>query len=207
MRIGVDFDNTIVRYDRLFHRLAVERALVPGSLPATKQSVRDHLRSRGLEDAWTELQGLAYGPRITEAEVFPGFERFLARCKSMAVEVVIVSHKTRVPYRGEPHDLHAAAYGFLESRGLYSCDGGGSSLQGVYLELTLLEKLQRIGELGCSVFIDDLPEVLREPSFPAGVSKVLFDPAGAHPDDSGYSRFTSWDGCTERLLAMREEGT
>ena len=29
MLIGVDFDNTIVCYDKLFHQLALERSLIP----------------------------------------------------------------------------------------------------------------------------------------------------------------------------------
>jgi len=64
MLVGLDFDNTIVRYDQLFHRLAVERGLIPPGVSATKQSVRDYLRAADREVDWTELQGIAYGPRI-----------------------------------------------------------------------------------------------------------------------------------------------
>src|SRR5689334_1104441 len=119
MLIGLDFDNTIVRYDRLFHRLAVERSLLPVELPATKQAVRDHLRSIGREDDWTELQGIAYGPRIVDAEPWPGVLPFLWRCHQAGWRVVVVSHKTRHPYRGEKHDLHAAAHAFLKAHDFY----------------------------------------------------------------------------------------
>ena len=34
MRIGIDFDNTIVSYDTLFHKVAVEQGAVPGRLHA-----------------------------------------------------------------------------------------------------------------------------------------------------------------------------
>ena len=34
---------------------------------------------------------------------------------------------------------------------------------------TLAEKLQRIAQQGCTHFLDDLPELLAEPGFPAGV--------------------------------------
>ena len=37
MVLGVDFDNTIVRYDELFHSVAVERGLIPATLPARKK--------------------------------------------------------------------------------------------------------------------------------------------------------------------------
>ena len=64
MHIGIDFDNTIVGYDSLFHRAALERGLIPPDLPATKSRVRDHLRRAGREDAWIELQGCVYGARL-----------------------------------------------------------------------------------------------------------------------------------------------
>lgn len=204
MLIGLDFDNTIVRYDRLFHQLAVERGLVPTTLPVTKQSVRDFLRNAGREDDWTELQGVAYGPRITDAEPFPGVKRFLTRCRAAGVRVAVVSHKTRHPYRGEAHDLHAAAHTFLEAHSFYDTRDTGLSPDDVFLELTLAEKLRRVGVLGCAAFVDDLPELLAEPAFPAGVHKVLFDPADVHPTGLGYTRVTSWPACAEVLLAPRE---
>ena len=58
MLIGLDFDNTIVCYDRLFHRLAVERELIPPALTLSKQAVRDFLDRVG-GTVWTELQGIA----------------------------------------------------------------------------------------------------------------------------------------------------
>ena len=94
MLIGLDFDNTIVRYDRLFHRLAAERGLIPPDLPATKQSVRDFLRTAGREEEWTELQGIAYGPRITDAEPWPGVRAFLRWCHTAGVRVAVVSLMT-----------------------------------------------------------------------------------------------------------------
>jgi len=204
MLIGLDFDNTLVRYDRLFHRLAVERHLVPTHLPATKQSVRDFLRTSGREDDWTELQGIAYGPRITDAEPFPGVMRFLVRCRRAGVRVAVVSHKTRFPYRGPKHDLHTAAHEFLEAHGFYRTGDTGLSPDDVFLELTLAAKLSRVGLLGCDVFVDDLPELLAESTFPAGVRKVLFDPANAHPDHPDCIRVGSWESCGEALLAPWE---
>src|SRR5881392_3621645 len=72
MLVGLDFDNTIVCYDRLFHRLATERGLLPHGVAENKGAVRDYLRSIGREDDWTEMQGVGYGPRISDAEPFPG---------------------------------------------------------------------------------------------------------------------------------------
>ena len=200
MLVGLDFDNTIVCYDRLFHRLARERGLLPDHVPATKGAVRDHLRSIGREDDWTEMQGVGYGPRISDAEPFPGVKEFLATARNSGVRVVIVSHKTRHPYLGEKYDLHAAAHTFLTAHGFYQMSDTGLSPDAVFLELTKQAKLDRIGSLGCGVFVDDLPEFLAEPSFPAKPRKVLFDPAGANPDHPSYTQVRSWAEVSRLVL-------
>jgi hypothetical protein len=204
MLVGLDFDNTIVCYDRLFHTLALERGLLPDGVPATKGAVRDHLRAIGKEPDWTELQGVGYGPRISDAEPFPGVKRFLSRAKYTGVKVVIVSHKTKHPYLGPPHDLHAAAHTFLTAHGFYNTGVTGLTPEGVYLELTKQAKLDRIGALGCDVFVDDLPEFLAEPTFPAKPWKVLFDPADASPEAEDCVRVRSWDEIATLVLGGGE---
>jgi hypothetical protein len=204
MLIGIDFDNTIVCYDRLFHRLAVERALVPPDLAAAKSAVRDYLRAAGREDEWTELQGVAYGPRMIDAKPFPGVLRFLARCRQAEVGVAIVSHKTRRPYRGGAHDLHAAAHAFLRSHGFYEFNTTGLAPERVFFEETLAGKLAQIGALGCTAFVDDLPELLVEPGFPIGVRRMLFDPARQFARDGRFKCVATWDECGDWLLARHE---
>src|SRR5262245_9514091 len=115
MRVGIDFDNTIVGYDALFHRAAVEQGLVPPELSATKVAVRDHLRSIGREDEWTELQGHVYGPRMGEAAPFPGVLNFFRWARDLRLELTIVSHRTRHPFIGPKHDLHEAARGWVDT--------------------------------------------------------------------------------------------
>jgi hypothetical protein len=193
MLVGLDFDNTIVCYDQLFHRLAREQGLIPETVPVTKGAVRDYLRSIGREPDWTEMQGVGYGPRISDAQPFPGVKAFLAGCKAAGVRVVIVSHKTKHPYLGPKYDLHAAAHTFLYAHGFYETADTGLSPESVYLELTKQAKLDRIGALGCDVFVDDLPEFLGELSFPTKPRKILFDPADANPDRADCTRVASWD--------------
>jgi hypothetical protein len=186
MLIGLDFDNTIVCYDHAFHRLALERGLIPAELPPSKSRVRDYLRARGREQAWIELQGLAYGQRMGEAELFPGADECIRGWLAGGLEVAVVSHKTRRPYAGDGPDLQAAAYAWLEAR------GGLLGSAAVFFELTKHDKLRRIAELGCDWFVDDLPEFLGEPGFPTATRRVLFDPTGAHTGEDRFPRGTSW---------------
>ncbi len=201
MRIGVDFDNTIVCYDGLFHRVAREQGLIPESLPADKGSVRDHLRRIGREDAWTAMQGTVYGARMAEASAFPGALDFFRRAVKDGFDVCIVSHKTRHPYLGPKYDLHEAAVDWLERNGFFDAGRIGMGRGRVFFELTLPEKLRRIGAAGCTHFIDDLPELLAEPEFPTGASRILFDPKGSAATVAGVRRVRSWKEIEDELLA------
>ena len=200
MLIGVDFDNTIVCYDQLFHRVALEQGLIPHDLEVSKERVRDYLRGCNKEDLWTQMQGYVYGARINEAPPFPGALDFFVGCRRRRVEVCIVSHKTRYPFAGEQYDLHRAAIGWLEDKGLLSSRSSGLPSEQIFLELTKQDKLHRIADLGCTHFIDDLPEFLLEPEFPEGVHRILFDPNGNHKRRDGLTRTGSWKDIQEMLL-------
>lgn len=200
MRIGVDFDNTVVSYDELFHRVALERNLVPRELPATKVSVRDYLRQAGKEDIWTEIQGYVYGARTEDAVAYPGVIVFFARARAAGVSLAIVSHKTRHPFLGYPYDLHESARGWVNKFLIGNADPLIAA-HDVYFELTQSEKLARIARLELDYFIDDLPEILLAEDFPGGTGRILFDPDGNHPVDARMASFSEWERITGYLEA------
>lgn len=200
MLIGVDFDNTIVSYDALFHRIAMERGLVPPDLPVNKTAVRDHLRAAGREDVWTAMQGEVYGTRLAEAAPFPGVLDFFRACRERGLPVVIVSHKTRHPFLGPKHDLHAAARAWLTAQGFFDPAGAGLRPEAAFFELTKADKLARIGAAGCTHFIDDLPELLADAAFPAHVARFLFDPAAQHVATQGVRTAHRWADLHASLL-------
>ena len=200
MILGIDFDNTIVCYDGIFHRVALERGLIPADLPQDKTTVRDHLRRQGLEEVWIEMQGYVYGPRLIEAQAYPGMLDFFSTAVQQGVEVRIVSHKTRHPFRGEQHDLHAAAWGWLEANGFFDPARIGIRRDQVFLELTKEAKHQRIGSLGCTHFIDDLPEFLLDAGFPAGRDRIHFDPCGTAKPEHGLRSVQNWSQLRSELL-------
>lgn len=200
MIIGIDFDNTLVSYDTLFHRVAREQGLIPSDLPVNKTAVRDHLRATGREPLWTEMQGTVYGARIAEAEAFPGVLQFLQACRQHGVSVRIISHKTRHPYLGERHDLHAAARAWLHQHGFIDPTNTGISDNDVFFELTKADKLTRIAACGCTQFIDDLPELLTDAAFPGKVTRLLFDPQNSHPTQSNLRVVNNWATLQDILL-------
>lgn len=194
MRVGVDFDNTIAGYDALFVTLAAEKRLFDDP-PRSKRLLRDALRRRaGGEEEWRRLQGLAYGPRMAEATLIEGADRFFRQCRDAGIDVCIVSHKTRYAnFEPDGTDLRQAALDWLHGRGFFDRSGYGLGSDQVFFEDTRKAKVGRIAALDCTVFIDDLEEVFREPGYPDSTRKILFDPDGVADDGDTLTRCRHWD--------------
>lgn len=202
MRIGLDLDNTVICYDGVFHAVGRRLGLLPAEVATDKRSVRAHFRARGREEDWTRLQGLVYGPHLAEAPPYPGVVDFLSACRAAGAEVYVVSHRTRVPILGEPHDLHAAAREWLARRGFHAADRGLPP-EHVFLETEREGKLSRIARLRCDVFVDDLAELLTDPAFPPAVRRILFDPGRSQPPVPDLATAATWSEVKELVLGMR----
>jgi len=202
MLIGLDFDNTIVCYDQAIALLAEELFELPADVPRTKLGLRNFLRAAGREPEWTAFQGELYGPGMRYAKPFDGAIATMQQLLAEGHELVIISHRSRRPYAGEPHDLHAAARGWvadrLQSVGLFGSVADKSAVN--FLE-TRDQKVEMITHLGCEAFLDDLPEVLNAPGFPAAAAGILFDPAGVSVsyEESGSIRISSWVQLPDKL--------
>lgn len=190
VRLGLDFDNTLISYDQLFRQVALEQALIPEQIAASKNAVRDHLRAQGQEDSWTRLQGEVYGGRILEAQPYPGMRAVLQELCDREIAMVIVSHKTRRPFLGEPWDLHAAARSWLAKHGFHDTGGLNWSQEQVFFELTKEAKVARIMSLGCTHYVDDLPEILE--MIPDSVDRILFSPSATTQPRAGWKHMSAW---------------
>lgn len=193
MRIGFDFDNTIVNYNYLFHKVALEQELINPSVPKNKLAVRNYLRLHQQETKWTEMQGYVYGMRMNEADIYPHVLNVLMNLGKAGHTLAIISHKTKYPYLGEPYDLHAAASAWIEAK-LCNQTIPLFNPTNIFFELTKDEKIARIQQFDCDIFIDDLPEILLAQQFPNKTQKFLFDPENHHQaiSDSTIKRVSSW---------------
>jgi len=176
MRIGIDFDNTLIDYTEVFVAAARQRGLIDERVGGSKRDVRDAIRR--LPDGeltWQRLQGHVYGAGIGGARMFTGAGEFLRACRRRGAAVFIVSHKTRFGHYDPARvDLRDAALGWMTARGLFRPDERGIAPENVFFADDRAGKLARIAALDCSHFIDDLEEVFADPGFPAGVMRILF---------------------------------
>lgn len=205
LRIGIDFDNTIVGYSSIIHEVAVQRGLIDRSFRKEKKDIRDRIRRLpDGENEWQKVQGVVYGPRMGEAELMEGVAGFLDACRQHPTEVYIVSHKTEYArFDATGTNLRSAAAAWMEEKGFFAEEGLGLSRRDVFFESTRGQKIERIRDLRCTHFIDDLEEVFAEDSFPDPVEKILYFPQFQGAPLPGIRVARTWDEIGEILFHAR----
>ncbi len=191
MRIGIDFDNTIANYDRVFAPVAIDLGFVEPGFQGTKRDVHRHVYKDGSgEKEWMRLQGQLYGKHMWRAELMDGIQDFLGACKVNGVPVCVISHKTEFGHFDEDKTpLRDVAMDWMRSLDFFSTTGYGIPEKNVYFASTRTEKVQYIQETSCTHFIDDLIEVFLEPHFPEQTKQYLLhsDPTNTPPNGKTYS--------------------
>ena len=171
MKLGIDLDNTIVNYEKIFNEIGKkycdEKSLT------NKEALSNHLRSTNREKQWTKIQGEVYGPRMQEAEIALGFKEALLSCKNKIEEVVIISHRTYYPSAGGKYDLHQVAHNWIRTN--ITSNKEFSELKiSIIFEVTLDNKINSIINEEVNIFIDDHLGVLTNERFPKGVYRIHY---------------------------------
>jgi len=193
--IGVDLDNTIVSYDSLIYDVALELSFIGVNSKKSKKFIRGEIRKlpQG-EEKWQKLQAIVYGPRMKDAQLIHGVVEFFKLCKENSIKVYVISHKTELASFDETKtNLRTATLNWMEKNKFFKADGLSLSKNNVFFEGTREEKIERIKQLACSHFIDDLEETFMEESFPKRVKKILFDPHNEHSNLHDVMVFKKWE--------------
>lgn len=191
IRLGLDFDNTLVTYDYVFYKTALENKLIPKDFPKSKKRIRDFLRSRGEEDKFTLLQAEIYGKKLIDAKQADGMFKALIELKKREIELFIISHKTKYPYMGPKYNLHKAATVWLKKNNFFGTSGLSIPLENVFFELTKEDKVNKIKDLGCTHYIDDLPEILN--MIDPRIKKILYNPFNFAIKEKDTINMRSWN--------------
>ena len=201
MIIGIDLDNTIIDYRNAFWRAGLSTGIFSerdknsfsvenGKFP-NKNQIKHRLKIEDNDDfKWKSLQGQVYGRFIQNATLYPGVANFLLHCKQREVKIYIISHKTEFGHHDKSKtSLRKAALHFLEQKDLLSGDYG-IQMKDIFFFDTRCDKVNKVAELNCNYFIDDLPEVFLEQRFPEKTTKILFDIQSEH--SMNYSVNSWW---------------
>ena len=203
--IGIDFDNTIICYDSLLHKIALERGLIDKTAKKNKKYIRDIIRhmTEG-EILWQRLQTNIYGEWIKEAKIADGVREFLLLSNRKEAKVFVISHKTEFPATDPAGvNFHKAAFKWMEGKGFFDNHGIGLSRDNVFFEPTRQKKCECIKHLGCMYFIDDLIEVFLDDAFPSTTSKILYDPHGEYSSVPDIVTASSWASIGDIIFDAR----
>ena len=202
MKVGVDFDNTLIDYDDLMYDVALRRDLVDNSIPRSKKGIRDAIR--GLpngEIEWQKVQGEVYGPRIMDARLIDGVLDFFIFCKTHKIKAHIVSHKTAYAgYDETQTNLRKSAIDWMTANRFFDEKLSPLTHQDVFFESTRREKIMRISSLDCTHFVDDLEETFLENYFPDDVVKILYNPHLEKTSCRKVTEVTSWKDILTYLI-------
>ena len=192
IKLGLDFDNTIITYDEIFYKIALERNLITENCIPQKNVIRDFLILKNLEDQFTLLQAEVYGKRILEARPAENvLENLLNLKKIKNVQYYIVSHKTKKPIKGPNYDLHEAAINWLLNNDFFSPNGLNLKRENIYFEPTKQSKIERIKMIDCSHYIDDLTDILN--MIENSCIKILYNPFNVKYQNKNWINLVNWN--------------
>ncbi len=192
IRLGLDFDNTLITYDEIFYKVALERNLITKNFPRQKNLIRDFLRQKKMEDQFTLLQGEVYGKRILEAKPSENLVQNLINLKKkIDVKYFIVSHKTKKPIKGPNYDLHKAALTWLANNNFFDPKGLNFDKDNIFFEKSKSFKIQRIKAIKCSHYIDDLSEILN--LLDKSCIKILYNPFNIEFEENDWINLINWN--------------
>ena len=171
MKIGIDLDNTIVDYSKIFSEIGQEVSCNKNL--TNKELLSDHLRSTNQEKLWTKIQGEVYGPRMNEANIQQGFKEALISCVNHIDEVVIISHRTIYPVAGGKFNMHKVAHNWIRNNIILDQAISGIKIT-VIFETTISKKINSIKSQNINFFIDDHLGVLTHKLFPREVKRIHY---------------------------------
>ena len=201
-RIGVDFDNTIACYDVVFLKVTHDMGYLLDQLDLTKLQVKQCiLELNEGELLWQKIQGQVYGKYMHQATIYPGFIEFLWLSKLHGDEIYIVSHKSEYGHfdQGKTNLRNAAQTWIKENLVKGTFGKAFSESNQIYFEPTREDKINRINEIECDIFIDDLQEVFDENNFPERTEKILFTPNRSIELPIANKQFDTWHNIKEYI--------
>ena len=196
INLGIDLDNTIIDYSLSFNELAMtEYGVLINESNATKNVVKNLISTKFGEKEWTRAQGLLYSKYIEFATPFVGFLDNIEKLQNTFNEIFIISHKTKFPISGPRKNLINISRNWLNKNLISTTGKPFFTEQMLFFEPSQSKKISRISIQNCSVFIDDLPEIVM--NLPSEIEGLLFEP-NCRPENS--VSFSNWNYLTSYLV-------
>lgn len=163
MKIGVDFDNTIVNHDKSFSKIYENYFKIKKNIKIHEK--KNILKKNLSNKKWTHAQEIVYGEYLNKfGRVFNGFKKFALRCHTLGHTLEIVSHKSNYSINRNI-DLISPANYFINRK---------IKVDKVFFFENLKKKILHINQSNYDYFIDDLSSVIELINLPFK-KKILFN--------------------------------
>ena len=197
MIIGFDFDNTIINYKNSFKYIALKKKLIPNNINQDKNSIKDYLKSKNKDEEWTVLQGEVYGEHILRAKIYEGVKDTFNWLLNNNIKIYIISHKTKFPYLGKKINLRSSAIKWINKNLLVEDIKKKISKNDIFFEDSIEKKINKIKELKCNIYVDDLPEILN--LLPNNIIKILFSPNNQNQNNKHDFFMNNWNALPKMI--------
>ena len=169
MRIGFDFDNTIVDYDLVFTQIADELNLE--YLDSPKNSIKNYYEIElGQPNSWKKIQFKVYCELISKISPSEKFITFLNWLIDNKHDIFIVSHKTQnIRINNKNLNLRQPAKKWIEK------NIPNFNKERLFFESSAIAKIRKIKSLNLDFFVDDLVTILNHRQFPHVTKKILIN--------------------------------
>ena len=191
MLIGIDFDNTIACYDKVFQEVAKKQKIVDKDWIGKKTDLKKLiLKSKKGKELWMKIQGMVYGQYMKNADIMDGFENFLTLSKQLNIDICIISHKTKYGHFDKKKiDLRKEALRWIKKNKILNSNK-------VYFADTREEKISIINDLKCNIFIDDLIEVLDHDNLNKNTRRIHLSSSNS----SKIKNFPNWHDIKKNIF-------
>ena len=168
MRIGFDFDNTIVDYDLVFTQIANELNLE--YLGSPKNSIKNYYEVElGQPNSWKKIQFKVYCELISKIAPSEKFISLLNWLINNNHDIFIVSHKTQnIKINNKNLKLQPAKKWIEDNIPIFNKER-------IFFESSAIAKIRKIKSLNLDFFVDDLMTILNHRQFPQITKKILFN--------------------------------
>ena len=158
IRVGFDFDNTIINYDNLFYKISLKKGLITKKVGKSKESIKNYLIKNYSINIWQKIQSEVYSESISLAKPNNEIIKLIKYLIKNNIEVFIVSHKTKFPYFGNRINLHKLSLKWINKNIIKK--NIKIKKKNIFFETTEKKKINKIKKLKLSHFIDDLDKIL-----------------------------------------------
>ena len=192
MRIGFDFDNTIVDYTPVFTKIANDLGLKYENNP--KNSIKYYFENElDNPSSWKEVQLQVYCELINSIKPSDKLSDLIKWLIDYNHDFFIVSHKTQTIKSGNSKtNLREPANKWIENNlPLFKKER-------IFFESSALAKVRKINSLRLDYFVDDLLTILKHHQFPKETKKILFN--STTNKDKKFYKASSWDEVKKIIL-------